>query len=62
MKIWEECYNHYGYSARNYSNTDCFNCPHKDEKNTDCETKRANWQSECDYAEWQKEWTNWNAN
>ena len=42
MKIWEECYNHFGYSARNYPNTDCPNCPHKNEDNDSCNIKREN--------------------
>lgn len=62
MKTWEECYNHYGYSAQNYSDTDCPNCPHKDEDNDSCKVKRENEHAVRRYAGWQRDWTNYNAN
>ncbi len=62
MKTWEECYKHYGFSANNYSNIDCPNCPYKDEDDDSCNIKRKNKHAVREYADWQRDWTNYNAN
>lgn len=61
MTTWEECYKHDAFDALNYSYTDCFNCPHRNEKNDSCGIKRENRKAREGHADFQREWTNWNA-
>lgn len=62
METWKECYEHFGCSARNYSVTDCINCPHKDEDIASCNIKRRSRKAGSEYVNWLRKMTNRNAN